>query len=258
MQVGRRERRLQAVPAPNILEANPDQRQKPGHDQEELQNLVVDGAGESAKKDVAQDDQRGEDDGEVEDPLERQPKWMEQPVENMQRLDQPRHGVHRDARREDGHHRKGAGIPGPRLLVEAQAQKLRHRARLGAVIERHHEDADENHRGDGADPVKVAGHDAVLGARGAHADHFLGAEVGRDESQTADPGRQRPAGLEVIFAGFHEPLECEADAQHKSEVQQHDEPVDGGQVHAWSFLPRESPYGNIAGHCTRLHRASPE
>src|SRR5579863_3600686 len=52
------------------------------------------------------------------------------------------------------------------------------------------------------------------------------AEVGADESQTADPGRQGPTGLKEVFAGLHIAPEGKADAQHKDEVQQHDQPVD--------------------------------
>ena len=34
-----------------------------------------------------------------------------------------------------------------------------------------------------------------------------------------------------VCAGAHETLENDADAQHKGEIQQHDEPIDGGQFH---------------------------
>ena len=147
----------------------------------------------------------------------------------MQRLDEPRHGVHRDAGAEDGHHGERAGVERAGLFVEAQAQKLRHRARLRAVVERHHEDAHKDHGRDGADAVEVRGLKAVLGARSAHADHFLRAQVGADEGQAADPGGQRAAGLEEVLARLHVALEGKADAQHKDEVQQHDQPIDRGE-----------------------------
>src|ERR1043166_7046741 len=70
--------------------------------------------------------------------------------------------------------RGGCGVPGPGRGG-------------GAVVERHHEDADEHHGGDRAKPVEVAGHHPVLGARGRHPDDFLGAEVGRDERQPGYP-----------------------------------------------------------------------
>ena len=116
-------------------------------------------------------------------------------------------------------------------IVEAEAKVFGDGAGLRSVIERHHEDADEDHGGDGADPVEVAGDDAVLGARGSHADDFLGAEVGGDEGEAADPGWDGTAGEEKIIAGAHVALEGEADAQHKDKVDQHDEPVDDGKSH---------------------------
>ena len=72
--------------------------------------------------------------------------------------------------------------------------------------------------------------EAVFGARRAHADHFLGAQVGADESEAADPGRERAAGLEEVLAGFHVALEGEADSQHEHEVEQHDQPVNASKV----------------------------
>ena len=104
-----------------------------------------------------------------------------------------------------------------RLLVEAQPQVFGHRARARAVVERHHEDAEEHHRRDRADPVEVARRDAVLRARRRHADDFLRAEVRREERQPADPRRQRPAGLEEVGAGLGVALEREADAEHERE-----------------------------------------
>ncbi len=216
---------LDALPAADVAQADPDQRSEAGDDQEELQDLVVDGAGEAAEEDVAEHDDGGEDDGDVEDVL-----VGDDAVEEPEGLDQQRHRVHGDAGGEDGHDGEGEGVEGAGLLVEAHAQVFRHGAGLGAVVERHHEDADEDHGRDGADPVEVAGDDAVLGAGGAHADDFLRAEVGGDEGQAADPGGDRAAGEEEVVAGAHVALEREADAEHEDEVDQHDEPVDPGEV----------------------------
>ena len=221
---------LDSLPAADVAQAEPDQRGEAGDDEEELQDLVVDGAGEAAEEDVAEDDERGEDDGDVEDV-----GVGDDAVEQAEGLDEQRHRVHGDAGGEDGHDGEGEGVEGAGLLVEAHAQVLGHGAGLGAVVERHHEDADEDHGGDGADPVEVAGDDAVLGAGGAHADHFLGAEVGGDEGQAADPGGDRAAGQEEVVAGPHVALEGEADAQNEDEVDQHDEPVDEGQSSRSTF-----------------------
>ena len=64
----------------------------------------------------------------------------------------------------------------------------------------------------------------------AHADDFLGAEVGADEGESADPGRDGAAGEEEVVGGAHVALEGEADAEDEAEIDQHDEPVDIGEV----------------------------
>ncbi len=82
----------------------------------------------------------------------------------------------------------------PRVsLVEAQTKIFGHRAGPRAVVEGHHEDPEKDHSRDRPDPVKMAGRDAVFCARGGHPDHFLRAEVGRQECQPANPGWNGPA-----------------------------------------------------------------
>src|SRR5207302_3170534 len=66
---------------------------------------------------------------------------------------------------------------------------------------------------------------------GTHADDFLGAEVGGDEGEAADPGWDGAACEEEVIGGAHVALEGETDAQHKDEVDQHNEPVDDGKIH---------------------------
>ena len=73
-------------------------------------------------------------------------------------------------------------------FVEAHLQIFRHRARLGAVVKRHHEHGQEDHGGNRADPVEMRGGDAVFGAAGRHADEFQRAEIGGNKGQTGDPG----------------------------------------------------------------------
>ncbi len=178
------------------------------------------------------------------------PRAEDRRVEDVQQHDQLGHGVHRDAAREDRHHREGDGVQPARLLVEPQPQVLGHRVGPRAVVERHHEQADEDHRRDRADPVEVAGGDPVLGPRGGHADDLLRPEVGRDERQPADPGGDRPAREEEVLAGLHELLERKADPQHEGEVDQHDQVVDPRQCgcHA-RFL--SSAAGRVAGESNR-------
>ena len=66
---------------------------KPEHDQEELQHLVVDRAGQPAEKRVDQHDGRRQQHGRVKAPSQHQ-------------LEQQPERVHRDAGREHRHHRR--------------------------------------------------------------------------------------------------------------------------------------------------------
>ena len=209
----------QGVPSADALQAEPDQRHETEHDHEELQHLVVDRRGQSAQENVGQHDQGRNGDAQVVGE-----------AENL--FQEPGQGVHRDAGRKDGHHRERNRVERARFFVEPQLQVLRDRPGLRAVVERHHEDADEHHRRDRADPVEVAGHDPVLGPRGGHADDFLGAEVRRDEGQTADPGRNRPARQEEVAAGLHVASQRPPDAQHKHEIHRQNQVVDRGESNA--------------------------
>ena len=156
---------------------------------------------------------------------------MKRIIENVQGLDELGHGVHRNARRENRHGSKGDGVERPRLFVKAQSQILGYRTRPRAVIKRHHENAYKHHGGNGADPVEMAGGNAVLGARSRHANHFLRAQVGRQESQTTNPCGNRTASQKKICAGASLPFKHHSDAQHKDEIYCHDDPVNAGQLH---------------------------
>ena len=65
-------------------------------------------------------------------------------------------------------------VEGTGFFIKAHTQELGDRARLGSVVERHHKDAHEDHRWDRANPVKLAGDDAVLCPGSSHANHLLG------------------------------------------------------------------------------------
>ena len=225
----------ESLPAPQILEAEEHQRRETGDDEEELQHLVVDGRGESSEQDIAQHDGRGQPHARVEVPTQEQ-------------IQQQSHGVHRDARGENRHGRERDRVQAAGLLVEAHLQVLGHRARLRAVVERHHEDPEKHHRGNRAHPVEMAGRHAVLGPRGGHADHFLRAEVGGEECEPRDPRGNRAAGEKIIRAGLHVAPQREADAQHEGEVHAHDDPVDLAWMHEspLSYLSTAAP-GCAAG-----------
>ena len=149
-------------------------------DDEELQDLVVDRGRQAAEGDVGEHDRGRDDQGDPQRPAE-------------QRVDDAAEQVEVDAgdqqlgdRERDRVDQVGAG-------AEPAAHELGNRPHLRAVVERHHHDAEEQHRRDRADPEVVHGREAELGAVRRHAHDLDGAEVGRDEGQAGDPGRQRAA-----------------------------------------------------------------
>ena len=93
-----------------------------------------------------------------------------------------------------------------RRLAETQLQIAGHRVRFGDVIERHHHDAEEKHRGNGADPIPVGGQDAVLIRGGGPAHQFERAQIGGQETEARDPGGHVAAGQEEFLAGVGESL----------------------------------------------------
>src|SRR3954452_23838151 len=117
-----------------------------------------------------------------------------------------------------------------RLLVIAQPQVLRYRSDLGAVVERHHHDAEKYHRRDGADPVVVDGRRPVLRSVGGLPEDLDGAQVRRDERQPRDPRRQRATGQEEVGRVRDGALEGEADADDEDEVDEQQERVDQAQI----------------------------
>jgi len=233
-----------AAPA-RVAEPEEAERREAGDDQEELKHLVVDRRRQAAERHVREHDRRREDDARVEVPAE-------------QRLEETAHRVHRDARREDRHDRERQGIEGARLLVEAQAQVLRNRARARAVVERHHEHADEDHRRHRAQPVEVAGRDPVLRARGGHPDDLMGAQVRRQEREPGDPGGKRSSGQEEIRARPHRAPEDPADPQDEGEVDRQDQEIDGDRLcgmHrrsiSWGFFRQAgTPFFDFRDTCT--------
>ncbi len=184
----------QAGETADLLETEEDDRQEAEPDEEELDDLVVDRGGQPAPEDVEEDDQGGEEDGGVERPAQHH-------------VEEQGHGVEADAAHQDGHDGEGDGVEAARRLVVAELEVLGHGPDPAAVVEGHHEDAQEGHGQDGADPVEVDGGDAVLGRVGHHADDLEGAQVGREEGQAGDPAREGAAGEEEVLARLHVLLE---------------------------------------------------
>ena len=65
-----------------------------------------------------------------------------------------------------------------RSRPESFEHELRHRAHPRAVVEGHHDDAEEDHCRDGSDPEVVHGRDADLGSICRHTHDLHGTEVG--------------------------------------------------------------------------------
>jgi hypothetical protein len=204
---------LEPVPPADVLQSHDRERDQRGEDDEELQHLVVDRRREPAESDVGEHDEGGDDDPQQDRPAE----------EDLQHQ-REREQVHAG----DQHGRDGEAqrVEEMGRLAEAHAQVLRHAADLGAVVERHHHEPEEDHRRDRADPVVVHRVGAELRAVRRHAEDLERAEVRRDEREARDPRRQRAAGQEVVEAGLDVAPGGEADAQHGDEVDRQDRVVD--------------------------------
>ena len=205
---------LEALHAADAVQADEGQRQQRGHDDEELEHLVVDRRRETAERDVGQHD-RGRDE-------QRHP---ERPAE--QRVHDRAEQVEVDAGDEQLREGEADRVDEVGARAEAAEHELRDRAHLRAVVEGHHHDAEEEHGGDRPDPEVVHGRDAELGTVGGHAHDLDGTEVRRDEGEAGDPGRQRPAGEEEVDGVGHRSPCHDPDAEDEDEVEGDDDVVDG-------------------------------
>ena len=190
---------LQPAPTTNAVQTNDGQRGECGDDDEELQHLVIDGGRKSAQGDIGQHDDAGHE--------ERYPHLPAQ-----QGLHDGGQQVQVHAGNQQLGHGEGNRIDQVRGIAKTLAHKLRHRAHLGAVVERHHHNAQKDHGRDGADPEVVHGLEAILHAIGGHTDDFHRAQVGRDEGQSGHPGGQSAAGEEEVDGARHAGLSGPADA----------------------------------------------
>ena len=179
----------QAVPAAHTVQADEGQGQQSRHDDEELEDLVVDRRGEPTHGDVGEDD-----DGRHDEPHPQGPS--QQPVHDLAQQVQVDAG---DEQLGQGEAERVDQVRGGAVALE---HELGHRAHLGAVVEGHHDQTQEDHGRDRADPEVVEGRHAVLGAVGRHSHDLDGAEVRRDEGDTRHPGRQGAArGEDAIGCG---------------------------------------------------------
>ena len=210
-----------------------DQRRKSDHDQEELQNLIVDGRGEPSQIDINQYDHGRNQQAEIKIPAQ-------------QGFHQQCQGIHGDPGSKYGHDRKRKRIESPGFFIEPEFQVFGHRPCLGTIIKRHHEDGQEYHGRDGPNPVKMYRRHTVFRPRGRHTDHFQCPQVGGDKGEPGDPGRNGTPGLQEICRGFHIALEGPSYPQYKSEIDQHDRVVDPAQcegtIHRLNDFSSEEQY----------------
>ena len=203
----------EVVPSAGLDEAQDGDEHGAGPDEDELQYFVDNGGAQAAQHDVDSDGDGADPHGEVDVPAQDD-------------LHDDGHGVHVDAAHEDGHEGEADAGEAARALAEAKLQIAGDGVRLGDVVEGHHDDAEEEHGGDGADPVPVGGEDSVLVGRAGPAHQFERAEIGGDEAEAGDPGGHLAPGQKELLAGVGRALHIEADEDHHGEVKQQDGDID--------------------------------
>ena len=184
-----RETRFESGPAAGFDEAENRHQQRAAPDEDELQNLIEDGGAQAAERDIGGHRQRRDDDGEVQIPAEND-------------LHHFSHGEHVHAAHEHGH--EGKRKRRRRCCAPCAVAKLEvagHGVGFADVVEGHHHHAQEEHGGDGADPIPVRGQNAVLVGRAGPAHEFQRAQIGGDKAQAGDPGGHLAPGHEELFAG---------------------------------------------------------
>jgi hypothetical protein len=96
----------------------------------------------------------------------------------------------------------------------------------------------------------MAGGDAVLGARGSHADDFLCSEISGKERQPGYPSGHGTARGQKLGAGLHESLQAEADPYNKPQVDDHDQVINPLQLAGHAPLLQGAP-PSLETHATR-------
>ncbi len=209
---------LEAAPAASFDEAEDRNQQCTCPDKDELQNFVEDGGTQAAEGDVNGDGARGDPDAKVDVPAENDFK------------DQG-HGIHVDAAHEHGHEGEADGRKRAAGFSETQFQVAGHRVRFGNVIERHHDEREEEHGGNGADPIPVRGEDAVLIGGAGPAHQFEGAEIRGEETKAGDPGGHFATRHEEVFAGVRALLQIETNSENQDEVKDNDGQINPIEMH---------------------------
>src|SRR5208282_3587810 len=129
-------------PAADVLQSKINHGRETEYDHEELQHLRVNGRGQAAFQNVNQHDAGADKQGNVIIPTQQLIKQFGQ-------------RVHRNAGGEHRHDGKTNGVQSHHRFVKPHLQIFRHGPSLGAVVKRHHKHGEKDHRGNGANPVKV-------------------------------------------------------------------------------------------------------
>ena len=193
--------RLEAADAARLNHAEDGHQQRAAPDQHKLQHLIEDGRAQPAQAHVERHRNRRNEDAEGDVPAQHN-------------LHHHGHGEHVHAAHQDHLGGEGEGGHAASRSAVAQVEIAGDRVRLAHVVEGHHHQAEEEHGGNGADPVPVRGQDAVLVGRAGPAHQFQRAQVGGNKAQARDPGGHFAPGHEELFAGVGAALEVEADPDH--------------------------------------------
>jgi hypothetical protein len=141
-------------------------------------------------------------------------------------LQDQRHGVQVDAGLQNRGDREAQRDDEVRAFAEALVHELGHRTHAGAVVERHHENAEEHHAGHCADQIVMNGRHANLRAVRGHAQNLSGTKIGRAERQTGDPSGHRTSGEQEVLTGFLLPVDRVSNPDDHSEINSENQPVD--------------------------------
>ena len=192
--------------------------QESDDNQKELKELVVNGGREPSPENKDQHHPAGQ-----------QHAGGERPAQHAAE----NHGKskHVDSRHQHGDDGEAESIEDVGAMVIAHAQILRNAAHAVRVVVADHEQAQENHGRDGADPVPVIRPHAILCAVGGMAHHLQRPQVRRHEGDAGDPVREGAVRQEEIRGSFHLVLEPVANPQYDDEVGDDDGEIEPTQFH---------------------------
>ena len=209
---------LEVGPSTGLVQSKDRNQQRARPDEKELQHFIKDGRAQTAQGHINRNRQRRNPDAEIN-------------VPSQHDLHDLGHGKHVDAAHEHGHEGERNRGQGAGRFAETQFQISRHRVGFGDVVERHHDQRQEQHRRDGADPIPMRRQNAVLVGRTRPAHQFERPQIGREKTQACHPRRHLPPCHEKVFAGIGSSPQIKANPQHQSKVESNNDHIHRGQMH---------------------------